>query len=364
MNVDIAKRLADRRRAAGLTQEALATKLEVSRQAVSKWERSESSPDTDNLIALAKLYNVSLDTLLYEDIASTTPQDTAPQSANSTLEANSESTTNTEAPSQANTVCDGQDDSSQHDDDAPHKTEEYSAQQSSKTDASNDTCPQEDARLDNDNQGPIGADGIHIEDGTDSVHISWRDGIEVCGKQGDHVHIGWDGIRLQEQTNQVHIDRDGIRVNDRTCDSFEDANEAMKSRRRHNRCQRSHTKRKHTMTPFARAWNHFPFSIIVIIAYVILGSLYETWGIGLFLFFIIPAYYMLGVLIDTKRIGSFLAGLYPLVTVAWFCWMAFVLGQPHPAWVVLLSIPLFEWIVVALTRWYHQHKKSQSSSDS
>ena len=56
MNMDMATRLADRRRAAGLSQEALAEKLGVTRQAVSKWERSESSPDTDNLIALANLY--------------------------------------------------------------------------------------------------------------------------------------------------------------------------------------------------------------------------------------------------------------------------------------------------------------------
>ena len=67
MNVEIAERLAARRRLAGLSQEALAEKLGVSRQAVSKWERSESSPDTDNLIALAKLYGVSLDELLYVD---------------------------------------------------------------------------------------------------------------------------------------------------------------------------------------------------------------------------------------------------------------------------------------------------------
>lgn len=36
----------------------------LSRQAVSKWERAESSPDTENLIALAKLYGVSLDELI------------------------------------------------------------------------------------------------------------------------------------------------------------------------------------------------------------------------------------------------------------------------------------------------------------
>ena len=67
MNVEIAQRLSARRKQSGLSQEALAEKLGVSRQAVSKWERSESSPDTDNLIALAQLYGVSLDELLYVD---------------------------------------------------------------------------------------------------------------------------------------------------------------------------------------------------------------------------------------------------------------------------------------------------------
>ena len=65
----MAQRLVDRRKAAGLSQEALAAQLGVSRQAVSKWERSESSPDTDNLIALAALYGVSLDELLYGEAA-------------------------------------------------------------------------------------------------------------------------------------------------------------------------------------------------------------------------------------------------------------------------------------------------------
>lgn len=64
MNVEIAQRLAEIRRKNGLSQENLAEKLGLSRQAISKWERAESSPDTDNLIALAKLYGISLDALL------------------------------------------------------------------------------------------------------------------------------------------------------------------------------------------------------------------------------------------------------------------------------------------------------------
>lgn len=66
MNLEIANRLVALRRERGLSQEDLAARLGVSRQAISKWERAESSPDTDNLIALARLYGISLDELLLQ----------------------------------------------------------------------------------------------------------------------------------------------------------------------------------------------------------------------------------------------------------------------------------------------------------
>ena len=66
MDIRTADRLVALRRARGWSQEELAVRLGVSRQAVSKWERAEASPDTDNLIALARLYGVSLDQLLLE----------------------------------------------------------------------------------------------------------------------------------------------------------------------------------------------------------------------------------------------------------------------------------------------------------
>ena len=64
MNLEIANRLQQLRKEKGYSQEQLANELGISRQAVSKWERAESSPDTDNLICLARLYGVSLDELL------------------------------------------------------------------------------------------------------------------------------------------------------------------------------------------------------------------------------------------------------------------------------------------------------------
>ncbi len=56
--------LKNARTARKFTQEYVADTLGVSRQAVSKWENGTSDPSTSNLIALAKLYEVSVETLL------------------------------------------------------------------------------------------------------------------------------------------------------------------------------------------------------------------------------------------------------------------------------------------------------------
>jgi transcriptional regulator with XRE-family HTH domain len=64
MTIQTANRLIALRKKQGMSQEQLAEALNLSRQAVSKWERGESSPDTDNLIALAEIYDISLDELV------------------------------------------------------------------------------------------------------------------------------------------------------------------------------------------------------------------------------------------------------------------------------------------------------------
>ncbi|AKF92619.1 helix-turn-helix transcriptional regulator [Brevibacillus laterosporus] len=47
-----------------LSQEDIAQKIGVTRQAVYKWENDKSYPDIDNLILLSELYNVTLDELI------------------------------------------------------------------------------------------------------------------------------------------------------------------------------------------------------------------------------------------------------------------------------------------------------------
>lgn len=52
------------RKARGWSQEELATQINVSRQALSKWESGASVPDTENVVALSRLFGVSTDYLL------------------------------------------------------------------------------------------------------------------------------------------------------------------------------------------------------------------------------------------------------------------------------------------------------------
>lgn len=225
MDLAMAQQLVDRRKAAGLSQEALAAQLGVSRQAVSKWERSESSPDTDNLIALAALYGVSLDELLYREAVDST-------------------------------------DDSQTDDEAQ-----------------------------NSNAGTVTIDG--------ETFSSWKEAHDKLDHHGKHFH-----------------------------------------------------------TKVGRAWNKFPFPALVALAYLVLGIVYGTWGMGLFLVFLVPVYYAIGDFIDRRHLSKLIEAIYPAAAIAWFLYMWLCLGQPHPAWIILITIP----VIKALMRWCRKQWKHRKQA--
>lgn len=78
--MDLAERLAALRKRAGLSQGDVAERLNVSRQAVSRWETGFTVPSTDNLSHLGRLYGVTLDELLSYSAAlpPEKPQEEAP----------------------------------------------------------------------------------------------------------------------------------------------------------------------------------------------------------------------------------------------------------------------------------------------
>ena len=307
MDLAMAQRLVDRRKAAGLSQEALAAQLGVSRQAVSKWERSESSPDTDNLIALAALYGVSLDELLYGEAA-----DSADDSKDSSV--------GTEA----------SDDKAEEDED--------SADNTSRSDK-----PLVDISL---------AHGIHVidPDKGEEVHVGWN-GIHVTNdRKGEEVHVGPGGVHvdtLEDDGHSVHTNADGtVTIDGETFSSWKEAHDKLDHHG------------KHFHTKLGRAWNKFPFPALIALAYLMLGIVYGTWGMGLFLVFLIPIYCAIGDFIDRRRLSKLIGNIYPAAAIAWFLYMWLCLGQPHPAWVILITIP----VVRALMHWCRKQWKHRKQA--
>lgn len=78
--MSIGNRITQLRKEHNVSQEYIAQELGVSRQAVSKWEQDLSAPDTNNLIALARLFEVSVE---YLAVGTVCPQD-PPQPRHST----------------------------------------------------------------------------------------------------------------------------------------------------------------------------------------------------------------------------------------------------------------------------------------
>lgn len=299
MDLAMAQRLVDRRKAAGLSQEALAAQLAVSRQAVSKWERSESSPDTDNLIALAALYGVSLDELLYGEAAS---------------DADSSEDGSTETVDEAKEA----EDSAEH--------------------ADCGDKPLVDISL---------ARGIHVIDPNkgEEVHVGWN-GIHVTNeRKGEEVHVGPDGVHvdtLEDDGHSVHTNDDGtVTIDGETFSSWKEAHDKLDHHG------------KHFHTKVGRTWNKFPFPALVALAYLVLGIAYGTWVTGLFLVFLIPVYYALGDFIDQRHLSKLIDVVYSVSAEAWFLYMWLCLEQPHPAWVILITIP----VVKALMRWCRKQWK-------
>ena len=68
--MSLATKLVTLRKQKGLTQMELAEKLNVSRQAISRWEVGAAVPSTDNLKVLSDLYGVSVDDILKGEVAS------------------------------------------------------------------------------------------------------------------------------------------------------------------------------------------------------------------------------------------------------------------------------------------------------
>ena len=289
MNLEIATRLVGLRKANKLSQEALAEKLGISRQAVSKWERAEASPDTDNLIALAKLYHVSLDEL---------------------LKINEEEETDSAGGVDVGTdgIAGG------------------SAASAGMRGAESEVLP----------VGMRGAEGEVLPVGTQEVGESITEQVTGSSREGgqegtgvgeDDVYIGLKGIHVKSHSGEeVHIDRRGIHVRDMKSDVHIGGNGVFVNGEKVRSVE-------------------IPLGVLAIIIYIVIGFCFDLWHPGWLLFILIP---IISSLVDAvcKRDASLF--LYPVFAFGIFLYAGIVHTLWHPAWVIFLTIPIFYFLTGAV----------------
>ncbi len=325
MNIEIANRLVNLRKEMGLSQEQLAEKIGVSRQAVSKWERSEASPDTDNIILLARLYNISLDELLRTE-------DDIPQAEETAEETTEESAVEPEA----------------------------SGFEQAEADASNESNVFEETFNGNFEKNFEGING-------DKVHIGLG-GIDVHDHHGSKVHVGFDGIYVDNAENgdSVHVSKDGVFVND---EHYKDIKDYWHNRPRNKftvpivmlsiigflawgftmpfgweqswlflllipiLCSLESAIRRKNPSVFA-----YPVLIFFIFCFTSILTNQTAWA----LFVTIPYYYIVCNLIKGKSIINY---IYPTIIVTVYLIAGFCYNLWHPAWIIFLTIPIYYWVV-------------------
>ena len=257
----------------------------MSRQAVSKWERSEASPDTDNLIALAQLYGVTLDELLYG-----TDVGNAEDAQNST-EKGVEDADEAAAPETDAAEQNEQDENDENADTAAPANEQPNA---------DDDHASEHVH--------IGWDGIHVSKPGEEVHVGWN-GIHVDNDAKDeHVHIGRNGIQVHDADGQtVETGSDGsVTVNGTHYASWHEAHDAFEH--------------AHGKSDFLRAWDRFPYGPLVLVVILACGLGASMWWPAL-LVFTIPVWHALGRTIDQRSPMPLLRSAIPCVVIAWAAWM-------------------------------------------
>lgn len=297
MNIEIANRLVEMRKAHGLSQEELAARLGISRQAVSKWERAESSPDTDNLIMLSRLYGVSLDQLLATD------------------------------------------------EDIPRPEPEEEKQEAKQGDRVHISF----------------RDGINVRDGDGSkVHVGW-DGIFVHDSSEDCEAGEAEDPFINDFIHDIEVDEDGVTYTENGERVHREWNREKNGRKRFVHKERSESTGKWRTTivdedgrkvvldtnsePHDDGYDitrrsGFPYAVLVTGVFLLLGFLKQWWHPAWVLFLTIPLYSSIETAVRRGRF-NWLDVAVPVVVVGVYVALGMIYDLWHPLWMILLLLPAY-----------------------
>lgn len=276
------------RRSSGLSQEEFAERLNVSRQAVSKWERGEAYPDTENLIAISEMFGVTIDGLLNSDDLT--------QGSRKNTESN-ESDTSAK-------------------DEAGERTFRVNVGDKVNVNLKGAiTVEDEDGKvmIDLDNNGIV----VDDEDGRVMVGLA-NGGITVNSDDGVKVKLGKRGISINGDDD------------DDDDDDFDDEED------------RARKKSKLSI------WYKVPYPIVITVVFLAIGLLTHGWDWAWTLFITIPLYYSLLDSIRRRRVTEF---AYPVLTAFLYCLFGMLYSWWHPGWIIFITIPIYYPIAEAIDKY-------------
>ena len=229
------------RRRHGLSQEEFAEKLYVSRQAVSKWERGEAYPDTENLIAISDMFGVTIDELLKSE-----------------------------------NICE-----------AESIKEEGNSEDN---DEDNDGF-----KVNINNKVKLNlSGGIIVDDEDTKVKIDFDNGDIIVDDEDGQVKVGLgnDGITVNDDDGvKIKLGKGHIVIRDDD-DDDDDDDEDYSVYNSHKGCVFSLS-------------SAFPYPTVILLAFFILGFSFGAWYWAWTLFLTVPVYYSLISAIRKKRFSSF-----------------------------------------------------------
>ncbi|MCI8331559.1 MAG: hypothetical protein HFE78_01855 [Clostridiales bacterium] len=160
----------------------------------------------------------------------------------------------------------------------------------------------------------------------DRIHIG-HGGLHITDEHGDEVHIDRNGLHVNEAgQNQVHIDREGVKINGETVHV------------------NSHIHR-HSFPILALVTLFYVIWVLVISVGHFSSDEYNLYAMGLLLFLLVPLGHSIIEAVQNKR---FPTGIFSLLCFSAFLLAGFFFSAWHPAWLLLLFIPLIESIPPAV----------------
>ena len=332
--IDISARLKELRIKNGLSQEKLAEQLLVSRQAVSKWENGEALPDMENMIALAKLYNTSLDSLVglgHEMNVQDETIDTTSENADEANGSDAEGSKGTSADDASdNTENAGEDDESAFED-ADTVIEDGNLHIHINKDGKKININLhgfENLDEDSDEEDLDDLDDDHENEDKDDDEFNINLGLGNIRIHEDGIDIGNGKIRIDDEginIGKVKVGSSGI------CIEEDEKKSAL-----------------------VRVLYAIPYPLIATIAFFLLGAFLHAWSVAWILFCTVPVYYSIIECIKKRRFATF---AYPVFTACVYLFLGMQFGMWHPSWIMFLTIPVYYPIARAIDSLIKERKK-------